>query len=84
MKNAESRPDRVAGPGSSWPGSGYTTGASWRPLAANYYRHHFGCKSCVAAGHGRGDRCAEGLALWLAYETACDLSQPTPIKRNPR
>lgn len=38
--------------------------------AANYYAHHFGCKTCIAAGRGAGygSRCNQGAALWENYQ----------------
>jgi hypothetical protein len=36
--------------------------------ASDYHQHHFGCKTCCAAGQGRGDRCDIGLGLWTAYQ----------------
>ncbi|MFO1262707.1 MAG: hypothetical protein U1E84_05095 [Rhodoferax sp.] len=43
--------------------------ADWRALAATYHAHHFTCPQCIAAGRGSayGQRCATGMALWLAY-----------------
>lgn len=55
----------------------YAIGAPWRPLAAAYYRHHFTCKTCTAAGHGRGDRCTTGADLWASYEAASDAAHDT-------
>jgi hypothetical protein len=40
----------------------------WRELATAYNSHHFACKTCCAAGQGRGLRCGTGSALWLAYQ----------------
>lgn len=65
---AESRPQRSAP---------YAIGASWRPLAAGYYRHHFTCQTCTAAGHGRGDRCTTGADLWASYEAASEAAHDT-------
>jgi len=76
-KNTESRPDQAVGPGSSRPNGRYVTGASWRPLAADYYRHHFGCWVCIAAGKGYGQRCTAGADLWAAYEAACEAEHAT-------
>ena len=39
-----------------------------RVRASEYHLHHFGCKTCGAAGQGRGDRCEIGLGLWTAYQ----------------
>lgn len=36
--------------------------------ASDYHQHHFGCKTCRAAGQGRGDRCEIGMGLWTAYQ----------------
>ncbi len=58
----------------------YAIGASWRPLAADYYRHHFTCPICCAAGHGRGDRCTTGADLWASYEAASDAAHDTNTK----
>jgi len=44
--------------------------ASWRELAAVYNQHHFACKTCQAAGQGRGFRCGNGAALWTTYQSA--------------
>jgi hypothetical protein len=43
--------------------------ADWRELDAAYQRHHFNCKSCIAAGRGSryGQRCGVGTALWALY-----------------
>lgn len=43
--------------------------ATWRELAAAYYRHHFNCPTCIAAGRGAqyGLRCGAGAALWIDY-----------------
>lgn len=39
---------------------------AWRELAQAYYRHHFKCVVCIAAGRGAnyGPRCGAGAALW--------------------
>ncbi|WP_148304911.1 hypothetical protein [Castellaniella defragrans] len=43
----------------------------WRPLADVYYRHHFGCLRCMAAGQNPHlDRCITGHPLWAAYRAA--------------
>jgi len=44
--------------------------ASWRELAEAYHHHHFACKTCIAAGQGRGLRCGCGAALWTKYQEA--------------
>lgn len=36
--------------------------------ASEYHLHHFGCKTCCAAGQGRGTRCEIGMGLWMAYQ----------------
>ena len=36
--------------------------------SSEYHQHHFGCKTCIAAGQGRGHRCAIGIGLWIAYQ----------------
>ncbi|CAM5185428.1 putative protein OS=Castellaniella sp OX=1955812 GN=EPN31_14055 PE=4 SV=1 [Castellaniella denitrificans] len=42
-----------------------------RPLADAYYRHHFGCLHCIAAGQNPHlSRCAVGKPLWDAYRAA--------------
>lgn len=37
--------------------------------AQAYHAHHFNCPICIAAGRGNqyGERCAQGLALWIDY-----------------
>lgn len=42
--------------------------AAWRELAQEYHLHHFACKTCCAAGQGRGLRCGTGAALWTDYQ----------------
>jgi hypothetical protein len=71
-QDAESRPQQS---------DPYAIGASWRPLAAAYYWHHFTCKTCTAAGHGRGDRCTTGADLWASYEAASDAAHDTNARR---
>lgn len=39
-----------------------------RIRASEYHLHHFSCKTCCAAGQGRGDRCENGMGLWTAYQ----------------
>ena len=41
----------------------------WHALDAAYLAHHFNCRTCIAAGRGRGYglRCGAGAALWRAY-----------------
>lgn len=43
---------------------------AWRELARAYHRHHFGRRSCIAAGHGAeyGLRCGVGPASWDDYQ----------------
>jgi len=38
--------------------------------AQQYNTHHFACPVCIAAGRGEqyGQRCADGLKLWNAYQ----------------
>ncbi len=75
----ESRPKQAANDGKAPAPTKdpYAIGASWRPLAADYYRHHFGCKACCAAGRGHGTRCATGAELWATYEAASDAAHDT-------
>lgn len=42
----------------------------WRTLDRAYQLHHFACKTCCAAGQGRGLRCGTGAALWTEYSDA--------------
>lgn len=44
--------------------------ASWRAADEVYLSHHMQCVRCQGAGQGRGDRCADGAALWSAYALA--------------
>lgn len=37
-------------------------------LHTQYLLHHWGCKTCCAAGQGRGERCTAGADLWVAYD----------------
>lgn len=37
-------------------------------LHTRYLLHHWGCKTCCAAGQVRGQRCSTGAALWRAYD----------------
>lgn len=41
--------------------------ATWKELSAAYYRHHFTCKTCIAAGQGYGLRCGVGASMWRRY-----------------
>lgn len=59
------------------PSDPFAIGASWRPLAADYYRHHFLCKICISAGRGHGTRCPAGAELWASYEAASDAAHDT-------
>ena len=45
---------------------------AWRGLAQAYQAHHFGCRTCIAAGRGEqyDRRCAVGLVLWAGYSAA--------------
>lgn len=43
---------------------------AWRELAQAYNLHHFACKTCCAAGQGRGLRCGVGSALFTQYQTS--------------
>lgn len=47
-----------------------STSDETRDLAWEYYRHHFRCRLCIAAGQGYGQRCGPGLVLWQAYLSA--------------
>lgn len=67
-QDTESRPQRS---------DPFAIGASWRPLAADYYRHHFLCKICISAGRGHGTRCPAGAELWASYEAASDAAHDT-------
>lgn len=42
--------------------------AAWHELAVAYNAHHFNCKTCCAAGQGRGLRCGVGATLWTSYQ----------------
>lgn len=42
--------------------------------ARAYHAHHFKCHPCQAGGQGRGRRCAVGLALWIDYSGAGDIT----------
>jgi hypothetical protein len=42
----------------------------WRELAAAYNLHHTTCRTCQAAGQGRGIRCGTGAALFTAYQSS--------------
>ncbi len=47
--------------------NGVNDTADWRELARAYHRHHWNCRTCIAAGKGYGLRCGVGAALWRAY-----------------
>lgn len=41
----------------------------WELADRAYQVHHFSCPQCIAAGVTRSqERCADGLALWAAYQ----------------
>lgn len=46
----------------------------WHAADRAYQRHHSVCGHCRAAGMapGQRERCAEGQALWAAYQEAGD------------
>ena len=85
VRRKESRPKQAANdqqtPEPASAQNPYAIGASWRPLAADYYRHHFICQSCCAAGRGHGERCPAGAELWASYEAASDVAQDTNARR---
>ncbi len=56
--------------------------ADWRELAQAYHVHHWTCRSCIAAGQFRGDRCDTGIALWGWY--AGTPARFEPAKRESR
>lgn len=64
---------RTRGDGVSCRDSGHD--ALWRLAADAYYRHHWVCRQCIAAGRNHDlQRCAVGLPLWRTY---CDaIHQP--------
>lgn len=58
--------------------------ADWHELDAAYQRHHFNCKTCIAAGRGSryGRRCDTGTALWALYSaTAAHPTEPSSIQK---
>ncbi len=59
-----------------------TPAPAWRQADAKYLRHHFSCKTCCAAGHGRSDRCQAGANLWATYEAACEAGQRQQYRRD--
>lgn len=42
---------------------------NWHSLDTAYLKHHFACRTCIAAGRGIRHclRCGVGAALWRAY-----------------
>lgn len=57
-------------------GSAPAQAIEWRPLADVYYRHHFGCLRCMAAGQNPHlVRCIAGYPLWEAYRAAFQQSK---------
>lgn len=44
-------------------------------LHTQYLLHHWGCKTCCAAGQGRGTRCTVGNAHWIAYDSEARLHE---------
>lgn len=46
----------------------FSVNAAWRAADRAYQQHHGGCRQCVSAGHGRGERCEIGAGLWVEYE----------------
>jgi len=56
--------------------------APWREADRAYQSHHWGCLVCIAGGQGRGQRCATGLLLWLAYESAHERTPPTALDQS--
>lgn len=80
VRRKESRPDQAANDAKTpapVPAQAVTAAPDWRQADAEYLQHHFTCKSCCAAGHGRGDRCTTGAELWTAYGAAWDAAQTT-------
>lgn len=50
----------------------------WRNLDKAYLEHHFGCATCISAGHRHGGlRCRIGSELWRAY---INFPRPQPEK----
>jgi hypothetical protein len=47
-----------------------TTSDAWHELATAYNNHHFACRTCCAAGQGRGPRCGVGASMWINYQTS--------------
>lgn len=50
-------------------------------LHTHYLLHHFACKTCCAAGQGRGLRCPTGAALWSDYDDVAERQQHPQQKR---
>ena len=47
--------------------------SAWEAADKAYQAHHFSCQQCIAAGVTRSqERCADGLALWQAYQQERD------------
>ena len=51
----------------------------WRALDKAYQLHHFNCKTCIAAGQGRGMRCGVGASMWIQYSDAA--MTPTTVTK---
>lgn len=50
--------------------------SQWELADRAYQAHHFQCPQCIAAGVTRSQpRCADGLALWGAYQHERDPRQ---------
>ena len=75
VRRKESRPDQAANDAQA-----SAPAPDWRQADAAYLRHHFTCKTCCAAGHGRGDRCSTGAELWGTYQAAWEADQATNTK----
>ena len=63
---AQTEPKRLLRPCGAW------LTDSQRSAATQYHRHHFGCPTCIAAGQGYGQRCAEGAPLWTHFQGGLD------------
>jgi len=68
MQHTISRLARLAGPAIEKAKSYNCLSEVDHIKASEYHQHHFGCKTCCAAGQGRGDRCEIGMGLWMAYQ----------------
>ncbi|WP_345797163.1 hypothetical protein [Castellaniella sp. MT123] len=56
---------------SAIPRSDLARAIKWRPVADAYYRHHFGCLQCIAAGQNEHlVRCFTGMLLWDALQSS--------------